>query len=209
MKCVEFGDEVILVFVPICHPLHRSDLVIDSFERSAGDRIVVPIENACTISFQCPGHGNQNSDSGCASTGTPHLGRMVTFRVVTPSSHLANAVSWQHANKGGVIHKEPAIDIMHPAAACKKMLCPHDGQSYGPGRHQEEMPEFRELHGYDFNRRWSQERLKINMVPIAVASENGFSIPAQHPAHPLPPEPSICEVPDGRQTPAGRAGLRS
>jgi hypothetical protein len=63
VECVEFGDEIIVVFVVIGHPLHRSDLVVDASERATGDRLVVPIKNACTIPFQRIGHGNQNSDS--------------------------------------------------------------------------------------------------------------------------------------------------
>lgn len=38
MGYLEFGDEIILVFVPIGHPLHRSDPGVDPFERATGGR---------------------------------------------------------------------------------------------------------------------------------------------------------------------------
>ncbi len=55
--------EVFIVPVTVGASLECSDLVVDSFERSAGDRIDVPVEQPGTVRQQCLGHRLQDANA--------------------------------------------------------------------------------------------------------------------------------------------------
>ena len=71
MERVEFSDEVIFIFVAVGHSLEGSDLVVDTFLRSTGNWIIVPVQDAVAVAIQSIGHGDQDFDSRRASSATP------------------------------------------------------------------------------------------------------------------------------------------
>jgi len=68
---VEFGDEVFVISAAVGHSLESTDFFVDAFQRSAGDREVVPVEDAGSIALQSIGHCQQDFDARRADSTAP------------------------------------------------------------------------------------------------------------------------------------------
>jgi len=71
MERMQLEDKVLWITIPIRHSLKGSDFIVDAFDGAAGDREVIPVENARPVSLQSLRHGLQDFDSRCSSATTP------------------------------------------------------------------------------------------------------------------------------------------
>ena len=71
MQRIEFCYQVPIVSVPIGHALQGSNPVVDSLHWSAGDRVVVPVEDSRAIPLQSIRHCEQHPDSRGTSSALP------------------------------------------------------------------------------------------------------------------------------------------
>ena len=63
--------EVFIVSEAVSATLQSADFVVDAFERSGGNRFVVPFEQAATVGQQGVAHGLQDADAGGVGAAAP------------------------------------------------------------------------------------------------------------------------------------------
>ena len=63
MECEDTLLEMFIVSVSVGTPLKCADLVVDSFEGAAGNRIDVPVEHSLSMTFEGLGHRLQDANA--------------------------------------------------------------------------------------------------------------------------------------------------
>ena len=73
MQGVDFQSEVFLIAESVGLPLERLDLVVHSFQRTSGDRSVVPGQDAVSVTLKSFGKRLQKADAAGPSADAPAI----------------------------------------------------------------------------------------------------------------------------------------